>query len=114
MADGYDYDHESIVLNCRNDPIVADAVAPKTLPVAGEGMAEPARIIAVDNTFAQKAQYARFRLDTQLAKLARRGAVEFDTPSWRSHQSFVRFLRSRSSVSRLTRGPPRASRRRAR
>jgi len=55
MADSHDKHHETVVLDRGHNPDVADAVPPKPLSVAGQHMAEPARIVAAGDPLAQVA-----------------------------------------------------------
>ena len=66
------------------------------------------------DALAQIAQHAPLAVQAELAQVADGRAIELDPPDRRSHQRFVRLLRSRSRLSSLTRGPPRPRRRRAR
>src|SRR5688500_9414693 len=80
VADRYHQHDEPIVLNGRDDAVIADAIAPEPFAIAGQGMAEEARIIATGDALAQELQHAPLRLDAELAKVANGGALEFDPP----------------------------------
>jgi hypothetical protein len=77
-------------------------------------MAEATWIIAAGNALSQVAKDQPLGVCSELAKVAGGGAIELDPPNPRRHQRAARFLACRSRLSRVTRGPPRASRRRAR
>jgi hypothetical protein len=94
--------------------VIADAIAPQPLAVTGQRMTEAPRVLGSGDALAQIPQHAPLGVEAELAQVASGGAIELDPPDRRYHQRFVRFFRSRSRLSSVTREPPRASRRRAR
>jgi len=80
MPDGYHQHHEPLVLDGGDNTIIANAVTPKSLAVAGRRTAEAARVVAAGDTLAQIAQHPPFGVNAKLAQVAGGGAIELDTP----------------------------------
>ncbi len=114
MPDGHDQHYETVVLDGGDDPVIADAVAPEPLAVSGQRMAKATWILAAGDALAQIAQDASLPVSTEFAQVVNGCAMKLDPPDRRGYPRFVRLLRRCSRLSRLTRGPPRAKRRRAR
>jgi hypothetical protein len=85
VANRHHQHNEPVIFDLRNDPVVADAITSKTLPVAGQRLPQPAGIAAAGNARAQKAKHAALGLGAKLSQIARGSAVELDTPAGRRH-----------------------------
>lgn len=81
MSDREDQYDESAVFDRRNDAIVANPIAPQTFEIASERLAEPARVFSSGNALAQIAENRLLCDRSELAQIARRVAIEFDTPN---------------------------------
>jgi hypothetical protein len=114
MLDRHYENYETSIFDHGNDPIVADAITPENRTILRQSMAMAARIMATNNALAQVSQHPSLTVSAEPAQVADGRAVELDSPDRRSHLRLARRLSCRSSLSRLTRAPPRASRRRAR
>src|SRR6478672_3455081 len=90
VADGHDQHHEPVILDCRYNPVIADAVAPKSFAVASQGVAETARIVTAGDALAQIAQHTPLTVQAELAQVADGGAIELDPPDRRRHQRMSR------------------------
>ena len=53
MADPYHQYHESVILDCGDDSVIASSITPEPSAVAGERMAEATRILTAGDAFAQ-------------------------------------------------------------
>jgi hypothetical protein len=53
MSDGDDQYDETVILDCSDDAVVADAVTPQALQIAGKRFAEAARVLRRGYTLAQ-------------------------------------------------------------
>jgi hypothetical protein len=104
---------KAIILDLGNDSKVANAIASKPLAITRQRVAETPRIGATDYPLAQVSQNAALAVGAEPRK-SRTAAMKLDLPGWRGRHRLVRFLSCRSRLSSVTRGPLRASRRRAR
>src|SRR6266581_5242510 len=114
LTDRHHQHHKTVILDGGNDPVITYAVAPQSLAVAGQRMAEASRVLAAGDALAQISQHASFPVRAELAQVADGCAMKFDSPDRRGHRRFVWVSSCRSRLSSVTRGPPRARRRRAR
>lgn len=114
MANAHHKHDEPIVLDRGNHSIVADAVAPKPFAIAGKRLTEPSRIFASSDPFPQVAEHTALGVGPQATQVSHRRTIKFDAPSRHDYRRFARFFNCCSRLSSVTRGPPRASLRRAR
>ena len=70
VADGNNKNHEALVLDRRDNAVIADAVAPKTFQISGQWMAKSSRVICRSDALAQVAKDRALRFGTKLAQIA--------------------------------------------
>jgi len=81
VSDGEDQNDETVFLDRRDDAVGTDAVTPKVLQIARQRSAEAARVLRRGNALAQAAEDRPLRLCSELAQIARRVAIELNTPN---------------------------------
>src|ERR1700674_608142 len=77
MADRHYQHHKTVLLDGGDDAVIANPIAPKSLAVAGQRMAEEAEVLAAGDAFAQVAQYPLLRVCAELRRPAEITATIF-------------------------------------
>src|SRR5581483_3684384 len=92
MADRHHQHDKAVILDGGDDAVIADAIAPESLEVAAQGMAESPRVLRGGDALPQISQNRALRRDAELAQLAGGVAVEFDAPARRHPRLAVFFV----------------------
>jgi hypothetical protein len=73
--------HETVLLDSGDDAVIPDAISPEPFAVAGQCMAEAARILAAHDAFTQIAQHAPLAVRTELAQVTDGCGMKLNAPA---------------------------------